>query len=91
MRTILRAEVAEAIKIDRRQFRRTEESFASSPVISDIARLLWPKGTAAEIASRAGCSVRNAELYLSSGPQKWSGDAIAVIIAEIMRRHLERE
>jgi hypothetical protein len=89
MREVLRAEVAGAIKIDRRQLRPTEESFAS-PVISDVARLLWPKGTAAEIASRAGCSVRNAELYLSSGPQKWSGAALAVIIAEILRRHLER-
>lgn len=90
MRAISQAEVAGAIKIDRREIRRTEESFAS-PVISDVARLLWPKGTAAEIAARAGCSVRNAELYLSSGPQKWSGTALAVIIAEIMRRHLARE
>lgn len=90
MHGTLRAEVAGAIKIDRRELRHTEESFAS-PVLSDVARLLWPKGTAAEIASRAGCTVRNAELYLSAGPQKWSGDAIAVIIAEIMRRHLARE
>lgn len=84
----LRAEVAGAIKIDRREFRHTEGSFAS--VVGDVARLLWPKGTAAEVAALTGCSVRNAELYLS-GTQKWSGDALAVIVAEIMRRHLARE
>jgi hypothetical protein len=74
----------EHTKIDRRQFRDTEENFAS--VIGDVARLLWPKGTAAEIAALAGCTVRNAEMYLS-GQQKWSGDALAAIVAEILRRH----
>lgn len=88
MRAISQSEVAGAIEIDRRQLRSTEESFAS--VIGAVARLLWPKGTAAEVAALVGCSVRNAELYLS-GTQKWSGDALAVIFAEILRRHLARE
>jgi hypothetical protein len=77
----------EHIEIDRRQLRDTEESFGS--VMGDVAKLLWPKGTAAEIASRADCSVRNAELYLS-GTQKWSGDALAIIVSEILRRHSMR-
>jgi hypothetical protein len=77
----------EQIEIDRRQFRDTEESFGS--VMGDVARLLWPKGTAAEIAALADCSVRNAELYLS-GKQKWSGDALAVIVSEILKRHSMR-
>lgn len=77
----------ERIEIDRREFRDTEESFGS--VIGDVARLLWPKGTAAEVAALADCTVRNAEMYLS-GQQKWSGDAIAVIVAEILKRHKMR-
>lgn len=77
----------EHIEIDRREIRDTEGSFGS--VIGDVARLLWPKRTAAEVAVVAGCSVRNAEFYLS-GEQKWSGDAIAAIVAEILRRHKMR-
>jgi hypothetical protein len=87
MHGTLRAEVAGAIKIDRREIRDTEESFGS--VIGDIARMLWPKGTAIEVAALAGCTVRSAELYLS-GSQKWSGDALAVIVAEILKRHAMR-
>lgn len=77
----------EHTKISRREFRPTEESFAS--VIGDVARLLWPKGTAAEVAALAGCTVRNAEMYLS-GQQKWSGDALAAIVSEILKRHALR-
>jgi hypothetical protein len=76
-----------ASEIDRREIRDTEESFGS--VIGDVARLLWPKGTAVEVAARADCSVRNVELCLS-GRQKWSGDALAVIVAEILARHKMR-
>ena len=71
-------------EIVRRELRGTEENFGS--IVGDVARLLWPKGTAAEIAALIGCSVRNAELQLS-GQQKWSGDALAEIVAEILRRH----
>lgn len=58
-------------------------------VLSDIARALWPNCTAANIASRAKCTVRAAERYLE-GSRDWSGDAIAAIVAEIMRRHSMR-
>lgn len=77
----------EPIKIDRREIRSAEENFGS--VIGDIARMLWPKGTAAEVASRADCSTRNVEFYLS-GEQKWSGDALAIIVEEILKRNRMR-
>lgn len=55
-------------------------------VLADIARTLWPENTAPGIAAACGCSVRAAERYLG-GQREWSGDAIAAIVAEIMRRH----
>ncbi len=73
--------VENSVKIDRSDLRETEENF-----VADLARFIWPKGTAPEIAARIGCSVRNVELQLS-GQQKWSGDAIAAIFSEILRRH----
>lgn len=71
-------------EIDRRELRDGEENF-----VAGIARFIWPKGTAVEIAALIGCSVRNAELQLS-GQQKWSGDAIAAIVSEILKRHSMR-
>lgn len=87
MRAVSGAALARATEIDRSDLRETEGSFGS--VLGEVAKLLWPKGTAAEIASLVGCSVRNAELYLS-GSQKWSGDALAAIVAEILKRHSMR-
>jgi hypothetical protein len=56
-------------------------------VIADIARMLWPPPkTAAQVAAAIGCSERAAEFYLS-GDREWSGDAIAIIVSEILRRH----
>lgn len=75
------------IEIGRRELREAEENYGS--IIGDVARLLWPKNTAAEIAALVNCSVRNAELALS-GRQKWSGDAIAAIVSEILKRHSMR-
>lgn len=58
-------------------------------VLSDVAEKLWPTNTAANIAAECGCSVRAAERYLG-GQREWSGDAIAVIVAEILKRHRMR-
>lgn len=58
-------------------------------VLSDIASTLWPANTAANIAAQVGCSVRAAERYLG-GQREWSGDAIAIIVAEILKRHAMR-
>lgn len=89
MRQLSAAGAARSTEIDRSNLRDTEESFGDD-ILTEIACKLWPKpNTAAQIASEVGCSPRNVELYLS-GRQKWSGDAVAVIVAEIMRRHRMR-
>jgi hypothetical protein len=59
----------------------SEEQF----VISNVARMLWPHKTAANIAAAAGCSERAAIYYLA-GEREWSGNALAAIVAEILRR-----
>lgn len=72
----------------RSELRDTEESFGS--ILTDIAVMLYPPpNTAAKIAADLACSVRSAELCLA-GTQKWSGDAVALFVAEIMRRHRMR-
>jgi hypothetical protein len=65
----------------------SEQSFGEvASVISQVARTLWPRKTAVHVAAASNCSVRAAEMYLG-GQREWSGDAIAAIVAEIMRRH----
>lgn len=72
-----------------RQIRRTADTSVGD-VLSDIAKtLLWPENAAANLAAACGCSVRTAERYLG-GHCEWSGDAIAAIVAEILRRHQMR-
>jgi hypothetical protein len=74
-----------AIKTARSDLRDGEESFGS--VLTDIAKMLYPPPkTAAQVAAAIGCTERNAELCLA-GRQNWSGDAVAVLIAEILKRH----
>jgi hypothetical protein len=74
------------------EFQRTvvddnEQLFGS--VLSDVARTLWPKKTAENIAAAANCSVRAAEFYLA-GERDWSGNALAAIVSEILKRHSMR-
>ena len=57
--------------------------------LTDVARLLWPTKTAAHVAAVAGCTERAAQFYLA-GDRDWSGDAIAAVVAEILRRHKMR-
>lgn len=67
-----------------------EQSFgAAGSVLSSIARTLWPHKTAANIAAASNCSVRAAEMYLA-GDREYSGDAIAAIVSEILKRHALR-
>lgn len=87
MRSVSAAARAPAMRIDRSDLRETEEFFEAG--VSDVARLLWPKGTAVEIAALIDCSVRNVELQLS-GQQKWSSDALALIVEEICKRNRMR-
>jgi hypothetical protein len=71
----------------RTEIRGTEQLFGS--ILGDVARLLFPHKTAAHIAALVGCSDRAAEMYLA-GDREWSGDAVAAIVAEILRRHAVR-
>lgn len=85
--------VGEAREIDRPNCRDTDHLVA--PVLNDIAAALWPKNTAASLASLIvgpdgkPPAVRTVERYLE-GKREWSGDAIAAIVAEILRRHSMR-
>lgn len=72
---------------DRPVVRQDEQLFGD--VLSEIATTLWPDNTAANIAASADCSVRAAEYYLG-GQRDWSGDAIAAIVSEILKRHKMR-
>lgn len=58
-------------------------------VLADIARTLWPEQTAPSLAAVTKCEVRTAERYLG-GQREWSGDAIAAIVSEILKRHAMR-
>lgn len=67
--------------------RHTDQMVGS--VLADIARTLWPEQTAPSLAAAAKCEVRTAERYLG-GQRDWSGDAIAAIVTEILKRHSMR-
>lgn len=84
MRGVSALRAAASVAIARTEVRDTEQSFGS--ILADVSRLLWPEKTAAHLAAAAGCSERAAEFYLS-GDREWSGQALAAIIAEVMRRH----
>lgn len=84
MRGLSTAAFARSIGSARTVVRLPEQSFGS--ILGDVARLLWPAKTAANIAAAAGCSERAAEFYLA-GAREWSGAAVAAIVAEVMRRH----
>lgn len=58
-------------------------------VLAEVAYVLWPKNTAPNLAVAANCEVRSAERYLA-GDREWSGDAIAAIVAEVLKRHSMR-
>jgi hypothetical protein len=79
--------VDNAREFDRPDDRATDQMVGS--VLVDIARTLWPEGTAPNLAAAAKCEVRTAERYLG-GQRDWSGDAIAAIVSEILKRHSMR-
>jgi len=90
-------EVAGATKFDRpigRNDQETDQLVAS--VLADIAeKVLWTEATPQNLAAAIGkargkpFSVRSAERYLA-GDRDWSSDAVAVIVAEILKRHAMR-
>jgi hypothetical protein len=87
MRAVSGAPLAPAIETVRPDGRDTDQMVGS--VLSDISHTLWPHSTAANVAALCGCTVRAAERYLA-GDREWSGDAIAAIVSEILKRHSMR-
>lgn len=87
MRAVSPVPSAGTIERDHSNVASDEQLFGD--VLSQIARRLWPQKTAANIAAAANCSVRAAEFYLS-GERDWSGDALAAIVSEILKRHAMR-
>ena len=87
MRAVSGAQRAPAIETGRSIVEEDEQLFGDA--ISAVARTLWPTKTAANIAASANCSVRAAEFYLA-GERDWSGDALAAIVSEILKRHAMR-
>lgn len=87
MRTTSLAFAPRAIETVRPLGRSTDQMVGD--VLSDIARTLWPTKTAENVATCARCTVRAAERYLG-GDRDWSPDALAAIVAEILRRHSMR-
>lgn len=81
------------IEIDRPDDRDTDR--LAGTVLKDIAYMLWPEYTAQCLADEIGkargleCDPRVAERYLG-GQRDWSSDAVAVIVAEILKRHAMR-
>lgn len=93
MRAISQSEVANATKTVRPDDRETDQ--LAGTVLKDIAYMLWPQYTAQCLADEIGkargleCDPRVAERYLG-GQRDWSSDAVAVIVAEILKRHAMR-
>lgn len=61
----------------------------NNSVLSEIAKLLWPVKTAAELAALVGCCERAAEHWIG-GTHDWSGDAVSALTIEILKRHSTR-
>jgi hypothetical protein len=50
---------------------------------------LWGQNAPAKLAAILKCSPRTVERYIE-GARDWSGDAIAAIVSEILKRHSMR-
>lgn len=85
MRAVSAAGAARAAEIVRNELRDTETDFGET-LVEIVKKLYPPPNSAAQFAAELHCSVRLIELYFQ-GKQPWSGDAIAFIVAEILRRH----
>ena len=84
MHGTLQKRVVGAREIDRPNDPVTDQLVESC--LSEIASTLWPINTAAHLAAAIGCEVRTVERYLG-GQRDWSGDALAAIVSEILKRH----
>ncbi len=77
-----------AIESDRHERRETDRCVGGREISSICKLVLWTENTAPNVAAVVGCSVRQAERYLSE--HNWSGDALAAIVTEILARHRMR-
>lgn len=82
MRSVYEARADEARAIDR-QLRRGNDKIVGRK-FGAVAKVLWPRNTAAEIAAIANKNVRTAERWLS-GEFEPPAVVIAAIIVEITR------
>ena len=57
--------------------------------VCDLAWKLWGPNTPAKIAAELQCSPRAIERYME-GKRKWSGEAVALVVEELLRRHRMR-
>lgn len=57
--------------------------------LAGIVWHLWGQNAPAKLAAILKCSPRTVERYIE-GARDWSGDAIAAIVSEILRRHSMR-
>ena len=87
MRQSVSVPIREPTEIDRPSCRETDQMVAD--VLKDVAVALWPDNAAANLAAQIGCSVRTVERYFE-GSREWSGDAIAAIFSEILKRRAMR-
>lgn len=57
--------------------------------LAGIVWHLWGANAPAKLAAIIKCSPRTVERYIE-GSREWSGDAIAAIVSEILKRHQMR-
>ena len=58
-------------------------------VLTGIVWHLWGECAPAKLAAIIKCDPRTVERYME-GARDWSGDALAAVVAEILRRHSMR-
>lgn len=92
MRSILQAEVAGAIKFDGRFSADADRIAQTLPPIAfrDLATLAWPKKTEFHLADKTGADPRTCRRWLT-GENDAQGNALSVVLCEIMRRYHQRE
>lgn len=84
MRTVYEQRTEDAREIERRLRHGTDE-IVSPPLFGAVARLCWPRKTAASLAAIAGTDERSAWRWLS-GEHEPPGVIIAAIIVKITAR-----
>ena len=77
----------EHTKIDRPVGPATDQMVEDA--LAGIVWHLWGESAPAKLAAIIKCAPRTVERYIE-GSRDWSGDAIAAIVSEILKRHAMR-